>query len=468
MYYPKFNYKDFELLNTWYSDLDMVIGNSLDVLKTLPDESVHWAITSPPYYGLRVYRVPDSVWGGDDKCKHEWDEVYMPVKGGKERKSSFCSKCGAWKGCLGLEPSVGLYLDHLVMIFEEVRRVLRSEGVFWLDIGDSYFGSPGQYKSDKKDGAQIHSTPSNLKSKDLIGVPWALAFALRDAGWYLRQDNIWAKGVSSQKDLVRRVREIVVSEGGSVALADRVVSVLEPYDGNPMVSSARDRTSTSHEHIFRFSKNERYYSDYYNALESYEKPLERWGGVVLTIPPVSGDRDEAQGNNGYRNRSLRPNKGRNRRSVWAFPTASYKGSHFAVFPPELVRLCALFNTYDRGVCSKCGAPFVRIINKKNQSTIGHLPSCKCYPNIERASNLTGVFVYEDDVSFYEGEVKKADGISTSLPIVLDMFGGSGTTAGVMLGRKHRCILIDSSEDYVSELVEKRVGDVMDTTLVSRV
>jgi len=213
----------------------IVQGDAREVLKNWPAESVDMCVCSPPYYGLRSNPCEPIVWGweGQADCRHEWgekqpfcgqqagnkvptgfsqkgrpDEIIYQLARVKPHSGQFCQKCGVWLGQLGLEPSPELYVQHLVGIFREVRRVLKPQGTLWLNLGDSYAGK----------------LQGNLKQKDLIGIPWMVAFALRADGWYLRQDIIWLKP-------------------------------------NPMPSSVRDRCTTAHEYIFMLAKNKKYYYD---------------------------------------------------------------------------------------------------------------------------------------------------------------------------------------------------------------
>src|SRR5207249_6055691 len=208
-------------------------GDCLTSLQALPDQSIQCCVTSPPYWGLRDYGVPKTVWGGDPKCKHVWGEEIavhatnhtdkrrwshgrngrgeeQPVEkrpGWKRQTSgqgSYCA-CGAWLGALGLEPTPYLFVEHLTELFREVRRVLRDDGTLWLNLGDSYFngdkGAPKRTTTGKQitvRGCLGRSTPNRfpqdgLKPKDLVGIPWRVAFALQADGWYLRSDIIWHK-----------------------------------------------------------------------------------------------------------------------------------------------------------------------------------------------------------------------------------------------------------------------------------
>lgn len=220
-------------------------GDCLAVLKTLPEASVHCVITSPPYWALRNYGVPPTVWGGTPGCDHAWAsagsrEGYTSkkkwqhsmtnepkVNGRGEaapaqkrsrlradnpdgwnqiEQGQFCAQCGAWRGCLGLEPTPELYVEHLVTVFDEVKRVLRKDGTVWLNLGDSYaagkprdceaggmrFSNSQSFRRDRRPlGGAKHIAAPGLKPKDLVGIPWMVAFALRARGWYLRSDIIW-------------------------------------------------------------------------------------------------------------------------------------------------------------------------------------------------------------------------------------------------------------------------------------
>jgi DNA modification methylase len=218
----------------------ILVGDSREVLKSLPEKSVQCGVTSQPYYGLRFYGTDGVIWGGDPSCEHEWETVHPPGQrssdthpgplqhdGNKNREkltSNTCKKCGAWKGELGLEPTPELYVQHLVEIFREFRRVLRDDGVLWVNIGDSYSRNPSKGGSGTptgRNGRREDYTGAGYggcKEKDLIGIPWLFAFAMRADGWYLRADLPWIKR-------------------------------------NSMPSSVTDRPASSIEHVFLFSKS---------------------------------------------------------------------------------------------------------------------------------------------------------------------------------------------------------------------
>lgn len=218
-------------------------GNCIETLKTIPDESVDCCITSPPYYGLRDYGTGEWI-GGDPNCPHRRMSKFSEktTTGHKQEElignvgdaiyKSVCPLCGAVREDkqIGLEESPEEYIDRLVSVFREVKRILKPEGTLWVNIGDSYNGNKtGNTEINKHKGAVTDSFKKKLwdgaKCKDLIGIPWLLAFALRNDGWYLRQDIIWHKP-------------------------------------NPMPESVKDRCTKSHEYIFLLSKSPKYYFDY--------------------------------------------------------------------------------------------------------------------------------------------------------------------------------------------------------------
>lgn len=217
------------------------------MLRTLPDSSVDQIVTSPPYWGLRDYGTPAVLFDGDPDCEHEWlcalpgsnrDGTGTENKNKAEQsygrgcaRGNFCSKCGAWRGQLGLEPTFDLFLQHMVEIFSECKRVLKKHGNLMMNMGDSYSGGGGQYgdakstlQGRKQTGVQgaERFNKKGLAAKNLIGQPWRLAFALQDDGWILRQDIIWSKP-------------------------------------NPMPESVTDRCTKSHEYIFLLTKVKKYY-----------------------------------------------------------------------------------------------------------------------------------------------------------------------------------------------------------------
>ena len=264
-------------------------GDVREVLRQMPPESVQCVVTSPPYWGLRDY--------GE-------------------------------QGQLGLEATPGEYVAAMVEVFREVRRVLRADGTLWLNLGDSYAGSWGAQgrtgqMSDRSviSARQISEHPQfnsrtgtrigdgALKPKDLVGIPWRVAFALQADGWWLRSDIIWHKP-------------------------------------NPMPESVTDRPTKSHEHMFLLAKSERYYYDAAAIAEQSEYA----GALVRTKgnEGMDGGYDGHRTRDGLR-RGVVVGETRNRRDVWSIPTTPFPGAHFATFPPELIKPCILAGSPEGGV-----------------------------------------------------------------------------------------------------------------------
>ena len=273
----------------------LICADAVEGLRTLADESVQTCVTSPPYWGLRDYGVA---------------------------------------GQLGLEPTPGEYVARMVEVFAEVGRVLREDGTLWLNVGDSYAsstkGSGGLSEKQLSNAGSLYSSMQRfdhgMKPKDLVGIPWRLAFALQDAGWYLRSDIIWSKP-------------------------------------NPMPESVTDRPTKSHEYLFLLTKRERYYYDAAAIAEPVQYGDHPRNGVPKHITQAPGQTMQSgitkRRRSGNKERVLGPGRGRpdshlgasvpwedqtgkrNARSVWTITTRPFKEAHFATFPPELPRRCIL-------------------------------------------------------------------------------------------------------------------------------
>lgn len=301
-------------------------GNCIDILRSLPENSIQCVVTSPPYYGLRNYNIEPIIWG-EKYCKHEFNNEEFRISSGglnsttigsgkgqstnkgslfKVSTGSFCLNCNAWRGCLGNEPNPKLYVEHLTSIFSEVWRILKKDGIVWLNLGDSYSGggthrgkkNAGLNKSAERMGPDHTNSVSWLKPKDLIGIPWRVAFALQEFGWWLRSDIIW-------------------------------------YKSNCMPSSVKDRCTSAHEYIFMLTKSQKYYYDNKAIMEPLKYPN--------VITKNAANKYKGYGNATYSGfiYDSSTHNGKNKRDVWTIPTKPYKGAHFAVFPPEIPRLCIL-------------------------------------------------------------------------------------------------------------------------------
>lgn len=257
----------------------IITGDCREALKTLPDECVHCVVTSPPYWGLRNYKHAEQ---------------------------------------LGLESTPEGYVQNLVDVFRKVRRVLRNDGTLWLNLGDSYAANRSYQVVDNKHvdvgNNKASRVPLGLKAKDLVGIPWRVAFALQSDGWYLRQDIIWSKP-------------------------------------NPMPESVRDRCTKSHEYIFLLSKRERYY---FNA-EAIAEPqadisirrafstnnVDRRKDAAEDVYAISGTSQDKTYARMRESIEAGERQNRNKRSVWTVTTKPFKGAHFATFPPDLIEPCIL-------------------------------------------------------------------------------------------------------------------------------
>jgi site-specific DNA-methyltransferase (cytosine-N4-specific) len=325
----------------------VLVGDCRTILPTLRAESVDCVVTSPPYWGLRDYGT--ATWeGGDPGCDH----LPLDARRGSERRTStlgggvatitaqestrlprvICPRCGASRtdAQLGLEPTPEEYVADMVDVFREVRRVLKPTGTVWLNLGDSYNNTAGNQNAcnERRDGTsdakqrlaegrgpRRRLPTTGLKPKDLVGIPWRVAFALQADGWYLRSDIIWAKP-------------------------------------NPMPESVTDRPTKAHEYIFLLTKSARYYYD----ADAIAEPAIN-AGKVVSLGPKSLSKAQATGSgityaeaggNAMAD-SVTVAAGRNRRTVWTVATQPYAEAHFATFPEALVVPCILAGCPQDGV-----------------------------------------------------------------------------------------------------------------------
>jgi DNA modification methylase len=364
---------------------EIFVGDNREGLRRLPEQSVHVIVTSPPYFALRSYDVPASVWGGDKACLHEFQREHYrlenhgdvsrgPVARAESREArdkqhynqrnqarttntkvglieaATCTECGAWLGRLGHEKTPELYIAHLVEALDEAYRVLRDDGLLWVNIGDKYFhkggilparadhshgkflGTRGERLRNERVETPRRSPSGGLRSKELIGIPWMLVFAMREAGWILRSENIWAKK-------------------------------------SFLPDSVNDRPSRAHEQVFQFSKKPvGYFYDKHAALEAFADARQgRDGGTQPSERNRGGRTDGFTKPNGI---DPSGNGGKNMRTVWReldtmwdLGPEPFKGEHTATFPTKLVEKMILVSTSERGVCPICGAPWVRLLER---------------------------------------------------------------------------------------------------------
>ena len=350
----------------------ILTGNNMEKLKEIESESVDCIVSSPPYFGLRDYGT--GTWeGGDSNCPHKrltkiskdtaTGHAGMYEQGhvvGDAIYKQICPECGAKRvdDQFGLEETLEEYIEKTVLLFEELRRVLKPQGTVWWNLGDSYaskssaFGGRGKnsiLNNTSFEDKQRRNTivPEGLKAKDLMMIPARVAIALSENGWYLRSEIIWHKP-------------------------------------NPMPESVKDRPTSAHEKIYLFSKNKKYYYD--------SEAIREEAKTKPTVRNKSAEGYQADYPNGKRFSEGERTYGNgyaNKRNVWTVTTKPFKGAHFAVFPTDLIEPCI------KAGCPKGG-------------------------------------------------------------IVLDPFGGSGTTGFVANNLGRDAILIELNEEYV-EIAKKRIG-----------
>lgn len=326
----------------------ILLGNCLDVLKTLPDESINCCVTSPPYYALRDYGTGTWI-GGDPNCDHMYfhgsadgvgtHKLLTELKqttGTGHLMRSVCTKCGAIRedSQIGIEDTPEMYIKNLVSVFHEVKRVLTKDGTCWINIGDSYaHNTPKvvpQSIENTSDRQPSYGTrvPDGCKTKDLIGIPWMLAFALRDDGWYLRQDIIWHKP-------------------------------------NPMPESVKDRCTKSHEYIFLLSKSQNYYFDSEAIQERATYADDKCNGLGRI--QYNGKRMIDTDINNIQPSFVSISNKRNKRDVWSVSPSHYNEAHFATYPEELIQPCIMAGCPKGGIVLDpfMGSGTTAVVAKRN-------------------------------------------------------------------------------------------------------
>ena len=395
----------------------IICGDCLGVMKGWPDGCVDCCVTSPPYWGLRDYGVA---------------------------------------GQLGLEKTPEEYLEKMVAVFHEVKRVLTKRGTLWLNMGDSYSGGGRGCNTEKQQSNRgtrdmpKSIVPGNLKPKDLCGMPWRLALALQADGWWLRQDIIWHKP-------------------------------------NPMPESVTDRCTKAHEYLFLMTKSAKYY---YDADAIREPAIEsntarpRMGQGPNTQYNQKRNRATFRGGGRYVNNNSFDNAakakptdtgmagnvcaGRNKRSVWTIPTQSCPDAHFATFPERLVEPCILAGC-PKQVCRKCGKPRERIVEKGKLQ----IPSYreKTQPIEQRVINDKGWNVEKGFAPNCSNSSQTIGwtrcGHNDYRPgIVFDPFGGSGTVGKVAARLKRDYVLIELNPEYVNDIAAPKLSAVETAVPVS--
>ena len=371
-------------------DIKILQGDCIETLQKLDDKSINTCITSPPYWGLRNY---------NDEEKQ-----------------------------LGMEDTPEEFVDNLVKVFREVKRVLRDDGTVWLNLGDSYAMSSirgGNKKFSGNVGAHNHyeksikkgkrKIPNGLKQKDLVGIPWRVALALQQDGWYLRQDIIWHKP-------------------------------------NPMPESVKDRCTKAHEYIFLLSKNVKYYFDneaikedskYHGKDKRSDKGNIRYEGKRTSNKDTKAQQSFV---------TINPKK--NKRSVWTVTTKPFKGAHFATFPMDLIEPCVLAGCPEK-ICVECGKPYQRVMQQPKPLEV------KRGRRAGTDDRLIGGVLDKykrENPPIDLGLQKQCDCKTneTKAGTVLDPFGGSGTTGIVAVNHNRHAVLCELNQEYI-DLAKDRIN-----------
>jgi hypothetical protein len=383
---------------------------------------------------------------------------------------------------IGAEKTPQEYVEKIVSVFREVRRVLRDDGVCWLNLGDSYASQGGQGQSRHWDGREKNTETQSIrrgpggdvKVKDLVGIPWTVALALRADGWWLRADCIWAKGTSGQKALREEVVDAMLEEGVAPEVAARVLARWEPYVGNCMPSSVEDRPTSSHEYVFLLTKSERYFYDIHAVKEEMagkpHAPGNKQRKAVL-------DADDARGKNSDPSadpsRTWASSGQRNIRTVWTIPTAPFPGAHFATFGERLVEPMVRSGSSEGGCCASCGAPRERVIEEGEpladqraacgadstggylgESTKDHAANGVQDASAVKARILAGM-VTKLTVGWRRTCVCQGDEVRPCL--VLDPFCGSGTVGAVCAKEGRDFVGIELFAEN-AEMAKQRIAD----------
>ncbi len=513
-------------------------GHVLDVLATLPAESVSCVVTSPPYWSLRKYEALDVVWGGEPECDHEWGvnaeatEMYSgsrrwqhldnyrgtirPEMAEKVRDTfpgawqrtdpsgATCSRCGAWRGQYGLEPTPELYVEHTLDVLRAIRRVLRPDGCIFWNIGDGYasaHSNEGDTSRWQHEGGGSrkgrYAKGTGLKPKDLVLMPFRVALAAQADGWWVRSVIIWSKPncmPESCKDRPTTAHEYVLmlTKNGTNPLYWYQVRGQRPTMTSPPAGLRGDenidweyvRDAEGEVLLDNKGKPRRrtlwegvpYWYDQEAVREAYTEStvgrfsqatlMEQQGGAKQADPlgPYQGGGNANKSHKIAQSLANHPAQGRNLRSVWEFPTAQTPEAHFATFPEELPRRC-IEASCPREICAKCGTARVRVVEQltaptevlTNTRTPTRDPDVK---HIESGGHSYGSGqAYQDWAESHPPETTGWTSCACAEPdyqpgIVLDPFAGIGTTGIVAKRLGRRFIGIELSEKYAAMARDK--------------
>ena len=457
----------------------MLHGDVRAMLATLEPNSMQTCVTSPPYWGLRSYGTEPQVWGGDAEHAHEWGGERVvggklghvsygesrvrwqnPIRDGEATmaanaavsQGAYCP-CGAWLGELGNEPTPDLFVAHMVEVFRAVWRVLRPDGTLWLNLGFSYAGSGkgwgggsiseqgahaekmgGSNGTVKAGGINSGLVPTGYKPKDLIPIPFLVAMALQQDGWYWRSIIAWAKKA-------------------------------------PMPESVTDRPTSAWEPVLLMSKSRTYYYDADAVREESDPERTHWapGKKFLEVNDLTGRTVRNDGLHGLAERmNAGTTSGRNMRNVWLLGPEPFPNAHFATFVTEIPRRCILAGTSEKGQCPQCGAPWERVRTPtpeyaevlatandhgdwypRNTTQTGHADGLK-HGN---RNSVTAAYI----TTGWRPTCGHAD-LEPVPQTVLDPFAGAGTTLLVADRLNRHGIGIELKADYAEMARERIMGD----------
>lgn len=432
----------------------MYCGDVRDLTDKLDENSISCIVTSPPYWALRHYGIEPSWWDGDLNCEHElvtyehkvemydndkrahWQnegisrqtapEVWKKVDLGY----GFCKKCGAWMGTLGLEPDFKLYIKHLCDIFDKLKRPLRQDGTLWVNLGDTYYTKSGsgfhfdQVRGHPEGKSNIHMANAIrgmglLPTKCLVLAPERFVVEMCNRGWTCRNVIIWQKN-------------------------------------NVIPTSANDRFTVDFEYFFFFTQQRKY--NFKQQLEPYKTPpKQRYRPNAYPDKTINKGKESKSGQGIHDGKRKRQDfykaGGRNKRTVWRINTKPSKEAHFAVFPPELVKIpidagCPEF------ICKECGKPRIPIFKKGKLISKRKPEKGKMAQNKDVLGNTSLRDGYEEHEKYLT--YIDCDCNSGFEPgVVLDPFNGSGTTCRVARSMERNYIGFDISEEYC-KIAEKLI------------
>ena len=436
-----------------------MIANADSIRIPLADGVVQCVVTSPPYWGLRAYSgEQERVWGGAVDCEHEWGAEQRGRQHGRndtndptstnfggwgnwdgatgDSAGNFCQRCGAWRGGLGLEPTPELFIEHMVQVFREVRRVMRDDAVAWVNMGDCF------------------------NDKQLVMMPHRLALALQADGWWVRSDVVWAKPNPMPES---------ISGWRWEQCKGKATDDWQPCTGCPKCATNDGlvlrrgswRPTNSHEYVFMLAKSATYFSDG-EAVREKSKPesIERmktgWHGNEYR-DYVGGKQNHISKYMGTERAMAAALAGRNLRDVWNIATQPYPGAHFATFPTALAQRCVLAST-SRHACAECGAPHVRVV--ETTRSYDHVTTdagkSKTGPYASQTGDGDGTHDIRHGVYSHTATLAHRPscgcGAGVRPCIVLDPFCGSGTVGQVCreLPHKRRFVGLDLSFDYLRD------------------